>query len=123
MVGFKISLRNQTFLSGDNWGKIRKIVILVSVVKSGILTFGGQAWEFYNCDRGIHHKTMSELPNAFDVSKLKKNSLSTNHCLNFVKKKMYFRRSNTFHGKHSKAVPLSPDYADLGSTTSKQVTL
>ena len=29
---------------------------------------------------------MSDLPNAYDVSKFKKSSLSTNHSLNYVKK-------------------------------------
>ena len=47
---------------------------------------------------------MSDLPNAYDVSKFKeKILLTTNHCLNYVKREwMYCRRSNTFDCKHSK---------------------
>ena len=89
MFGIKIKLRNQAFLSVDNWGKLRKTVVLVSVVKKGIFTSGARAREFYFYDQGqeIMRKLMSDLPNAYDVSKFKgKISFSTSHFLNYVKK-------------------------------------
>ena len=47
---------------------------------------------FYSCDRVEEFKTMSDLPNAFNISKLKeKNSLSANRCLNFLEEKNVFQ--------------------------------
>ena len=51
MFGIRIKLRNQAFPSVDNWGKILKTVVLVSVVKSMIFTSGARAQEFYTYER------------------------------------------------------------------------
>ena len=51
MFGTRINLRNQAFQSVDNWGKILKTVILVSIVKSGIFTSSAQAQDFCTYDQ------------------------------------------------------------------------
>ena len=45
MFGIRIKLTNEAFLSVDNWRKILKTVVLVSVAKSTIFTSGARARE------------------------------------------------------------------------------
>ena len=82
MFGIKIKLRNMDFLPVDNSVKIQKIiVVLVRVVNSRIFTSGGEAGEFYTNVR----------------AERKKNSLSTSHCLNYVKKECIVRDQIRFN--------------------------